>query len=115
MLRGPRLRDDRRRRALLTTPQRVSKKRPMTLMPGGFNEDTPEMRIAGFGDRAARLSRPTGMLRGHESHERHGARRRGESARIAQFGGDRQRGEIVDPSETAQALDSRPQRLEVEQ
>ena len=43
------------------------------------------------------------------------ARGRGEAARITEFGGDRQRREIIDAAETAQPLDARPQRLEVEQ
>jgi hypothetical protein len=37
------------------------------------------------------------------------------ASRVAEFGGDRQCGEIIHASETAEALDARPQRLEGEQ
>jgi hypothetical protein len=52
------------------------------------------------------------MARADECHR---ARRRTESARIAEFGGDRRRGEIVDPTKAAQPLDPGSQRLEGQQ
>ena len=42
-------------------------------------------------------------------------RRGGKAARVAEFGGDGERGEIVDAAEAAQALDAGPQRLERQQ
>ena len=72
------------------------------------------MRIAGFGNRAAGLLGAARMFRRHQADKRHQARRGGEAPGIAEFGGDRQCGEIVDPSETPQALDARAQRLEDE-
>ncbi len=71
------------------------------------------MRIPGFGDRATGLFGAAGVLgRARGPTKRHRARGRGEAARIAQFGGNRQRGEIIDPAETPEPFDARPQGLE---
>ena len=64
LLRGPRLRDDGRRRTALSRPQRVADERMMTVMPRGFDEHPPQMRIAGLGDPARAPLRPTRMFGG---------------------------------------------------
>jgi hypothetical protein len=107
LLRGPRLRDDGRRRAVLPAPQRAPDERSMAIVPGRFDQHAPQMSIPGFGDRAAGLFGAAGMLGRHESDKGHRARGRGEAARIAQFGSNRQRGEIIDPPETPQPFDAR--------
>jgi hypothetical protein len=54
--------DDRRRRAALAQPQRASEKRMMAVLPGGFDENAAEGRVARFGDRPARLFSAAGVL-----------------------------------------------------
>jgi hypothetical protein len=84
----------------------------MAVVPRGFDQHAPDVGIAGFGNCAARLLRPAGMLRGHQADEGHEARGRGKATRVPQFGGDREGGEIVDAAETAEALDPGLQRLD---
>ena len=110
LLRGPGLRDDGRRRALLPTPERAPDEWPMAIVPGRFDEHAPQVRVPGFGDRAAGLACATGMLRRDQADEGHCPGGRGKPARIAQFGRDRQRGQIIDAAETAQPLDPRNNR-----
>jgi hypothetical protein len=55
------------------------------------------------------------MLRRDQADKGHEARGGREAARIPEFGGDRQRGQVIDAAEAAQPLDARPQRLQVEQ
>jgi hypothetical protein len=52
---------------------------------------------------------------GMRPYEGHGARRGGKASGVAEFGGDGERGEIIDAAETAQALHTRAQRVEIEQ
>src|SRR2546430_7082940 len=99
-------------RPLLKGP---TEKRVMAIVPGGFDEDASDMGIASFRDRAAGLLRATGVLGRHESDEAHEARGGGKAARVAEFGGDGQRGEIVDTAEAAQAFDTGFGRIEREQ
>ena len=73
------------------------------------------MRIPGFGDGAARLFCAAGMLGRHQAHEGHRPWRRGKTPGVAEFGGDGQRGEVINPAETAESVDARLQRLEGEQ
>ena len=115
LLRGPGVRDDRGRRARLPAPERVAHKAPVTIMPRRFDQDAAQMRIPRFGDRAAGLFRPSGMFGGHEADKRHRARRRAKSARVAEFGGDGERREVVDPAKTPEAFDAGPERLERQQ
>ena len=49
-------------RAALALLERGPEKRVVTILPGGFDEDATEMRVAGFRDRAARLFGAAGML-----------------------------------------------------
>ena len=79
--------DDRRRRPALSVPQRIPEKWVMPIVPGGFDEDAAQMRIAGFGDRAADLLGAAGVLGRNEAHEGHGAGRGGKAARVAEFTG----------------------------
>ena len=115
LLRGPGVGNDRGWCALLPAPERAAHERPVAIMPSGFHEHTPQMGVAGFGDRAARLTRSTGVLRRHEADEGHRARRRAEPARIAEFGGDRQGSEIVYAAKTPQSTHPRSQRLKVDE
>ena len=87
----------------------------MAILPGGFDEHAAQMRIARFGDRAARLFGATGVFGGDESGEGHQTGRSGKAARVAEFGGDGERGEIVDAAEAAQPFDAGPQGLDGEQ
>ena len=103
------------RGAALPVTQGVAKKRVMPVVPGGCDQDAAEMRIAGFGDVAAGAGGAAGVLRGDEAGEGHDPGGGGEAARIAKFGGDGERGQIVDAAEAAQALDARPQRVDGEE
>ena len=90
----------------MTATERVAEKRMMPIVPGGFDEDAAQMGIAGFGDRAAHLPGAAGVFGRHQPDEAHHARGGGKAARIAEFGGDGQRGEVVDAAETAQAFNA---------
>jgi hypothetical protein len=50
------------RRAALSFRQRWAEKRMMAILPGGFDEPATQMRVAGFGDRAAGLFGTAGMF-----------------------------------------------------
>jgi hypothetical protein len=91
---------------------RAAEKRMVAVLPGGFDEDPPEMGVAGFGNGASGLFRPAGLFGGDQTGQRHDARCRRETAGIAQFGGNGQGGEIIDAAETPQPFDARAQRLE---
>ena len=107
LLSGPRLRDDVGRRPLLSLPESSPDKRMMSVVPGGLHQDAAEVSIAGLGNRSARLLRAAGMLRGDPPDKRHRLRRTAEAARVAELGGDGQRGQIIDAAEAAQSLDAR--------
>jgi hypothetical protein len=100
---------------MLAAAQRRPDERSVSIMPRRFDEHAPQMGIPGFGDRAARLFRSAGMLGRHEADKRHRPRGGPEPTGVPEFSGDGQRREIVDATETAQALDARPQRLEGQQ
>ena len=53
-----------------------------------------------------RLLRAAGMLRGDQPDKGHGPRRTPKSARVAELGGDGQRGQVINPAEAAQPLDA---------
>ena len=89
----------------LAAAKRRADKRMVAIVPGGFDEHAPQMRVAGFGDRR----RAPASCRSNARRER--GRRRpscsGPSRKrrgIAELRGDGQRGEIVDAAEAAQAL-----------
>src|SRR5262245_21216777 len=107
LLCGPCLRDDWGGRVLLAPAQRRADKRPMPIVPSRFDEHTPQVSISRFGDRATRLFRAARMLGGHETDKRHRTRRRREPTGIAEFGRNRQRGEIVNAPQTSQPFDAR--------
>ena len=73
------------------------------------------MGIAGFRDPALRPFRAARVLGGHQADERHGARGGGETTGVAEFGGDRERGQVIDAAEAAQALHAGAQGLEVQE
>ena len=111
----PRDVDGHRRRTALAVGEGRAEKGVMPILPSGFDQDAPQMRVAGFGDGAAGVFGAAGMLGRNQPGEGHQARGRRETARVAEFGGDGQRGEIVDATEAAQAFDPGTQRREGEQ
>jgi hypothetical protein len=115
LLGGPRVSDGGGRRPFLAPPQGVADEGVMAIMPGRFHEDAAEMGVAGFGDAAAGLLRPAGMLRGDQADEGHEPGCSRKATRVAEFGGDGERGQVVDPAEAAKSLDARAERLESEE
>jgi hypothetical protein len=115
LLGAPRVRNNVRGRPALATVQRLPHEGVMPVVPGGFDENAPQMRVAGLGYRPAGLGRPTGVLRWYQSDKGHQAGGGRKARRVAQFGGDRQGREIVDASKAAETAGPGPQRLEVEQ
>jgi hypothetical protein len=101
--------------AALARPQRGADERMMAIVPGRFDEHAAQVGVAGFRDAPLRAFRTARVLGGHQAGERHGARGRGKATRVAEFRGDRERGEIIDAAEAAQPLDARPQGLELEE
>jgi hypothetical protein len=87
----------------------------VAIVPGRFDEHPPQVRVAGLGDAALDPSCAARVLGRNEAHVRHHARRSRKAPGIAELSRDRQGREIVDAAEAAQALDARPQRLEIEQ
>src|SRR5436309_2892650 len=115
MLRGPRLGDDGVGRATLAMAYGRTDKRVVSVVPGGFDEDATQMAVARFRDAALRAFGATRVLGGHEADKRHGARSGRKAARVAEFRGDGERGQVVDAAEAAQPLHTRTERFEIEQ
>jgi hypothetical protein len=115
MRRGPGLGDDRRRRTVLALAQRLADKGVVPIVPGGFDEHAADVGVAGFGDGALRAFGPARVLGRDQADKGHRAGRRRKPTRVAELGGNRQRREVVDAAEAAEALHARPARLEVEQ
>jgi hypothetical protein len=61
MLRLPGLFNHRRRRAALAQTEGAPDKRVMPIVPGGLDQDAPDVGIAGLGDPAAGLFGPAGV------------------------------------------------------
>ena len=74
----------------------------MAIVPGGFEEDAPQVRVTGLRDRAAAASGAARMLRRHEAHKPHDTGGRWKAARVAELSGDGERGQFADPAETPQ-------------
>src|SRR4029453_1339777 len=87
----------------------------MAVMPGGFDQHATEMRIARFGDAAAGACRAAGVFGGDEAGKGQGPRGRGKGAGVPEFGGDGQRGEVIDAPKASETLDARPERFDREQ
>src|SRR6476646_4690875 len=87
----------------------------MPIVPRGFDEDAPQMAVARFRDAALRAPGATRVLGGHEADKGHGAGGGRKAPRVAELGGERERGQGVDAAEAAQPLDTRPERFEIEQ
>ena len=68
----------------------------MAIVPGGFDEHPSQVGIPGFSNRAAGLPGAARMFRRYQADKRHRARRSRESPRIAEFGGDGQRREVIE-------------------
>jgi len=115
MLRLPGALDDDRGCPLLTEPERPSQKGMMSVVPGGFDQDPPQMRISCFRDPAAGLFGSTGILRWDQAGKGHHSGGGGEAPRVAQFGRDRECGEIVNAAEAAEPFDAGAERLDREE
>ena len=115
MLRVPRSFDDGRRGTALPQLQRAAAKRVVTILPGGFDQDSSQMRISGLGDVATNLRCAAGMLGWDEASKRHQARRGREAPCIAEFRRDGERREIIDAAKASQGDDARAERFEQEQ
>src|SRR5688572_9184169 len=103
------------RRRLLSVAQLFADEGMIAIVPGGFDEDAAQMRITRLGDRPTSPRGPTRMLGGDESDIGHQAARGREAARVTQFGGDRQRRDVIHAAEAPEALDPRPQGLQCHQ
>ena len=68
------------------------------------NEDAPQMGIARLGDRSLGSFGAAGVFRRHEPDEGHDAGRTRETSGVTELGGNRERREVVNAAETAQAL-----------
>jgi len=106
LLGGPGAGNHVRRCATLADAERGADEGPMSIVPGGFNEHLPQVRIAGFSDVAAPLFQSTGVLRWEQTDKRHRARRRRKPPRVPQFGGDSEGRQVIDAAESAQAGDA---------
>ena len=115
LLRGPRPRNDVRGGAALAGPERGADEWVMPIVPGGFDEDSAQVSVAGLGDAALGAFRATRMFGRNEADKRHGARRGGEATRVAELRGNRERGEVVDAAKAAEALHPGAERLEIEE
>jgi hypothetical protein len=61
----------------------------MAIMPRGFDEHVPQMRVAGLGDPALCALRTTRVFGGNQAHERDQTRCRREARGLAELRGDR--------------------------
>jgi hypothetical protein len=101
-------------RAALAARDGIAQKRVMAVVPSGFDEDSAEMGIVGFGDGALDALDPAGIFRRDQTQKGHDTRSGGKAARIPEFGGNGQRRQIIDAAEAAEALDASAERLEAE-
>ena len=108
LLRRPGVRDDRRWRFPLARPQGVAHERMVAVVPRGFDQDAPEVGVAGLRDCAAvrvssRWSAPRESARQRPSDSARGELR----WRIAALGGNRQGGQVIHPTKASETLDAR--------
>src|SRR5688572_31024200 len=87
----------------------------VAIVPGGFDQDAAEMRIASFGDAALPPRGAARMLRRDEADVGHQPRGRGKAPRIAEFRRNREGGEVVDAAEAPQPSHPFVQGLEIEE
>src|SRR5215467_4097162 len=87
--------------ALLPFPQKAAHPRSMLIRPGGFNDDPPQVGIAGFGNRAALDAVAAGVFAGCQSTIAHQLPWAGKAGQGAQFRHHRYRGDL---GHTAQPL-----------
>jgi hypothetical protein len=106
ILRGPRAGDVRRCGVLLTRAQLAADMGVVPVVPGRFDQDTPQMPIPGFRNPAAAVVRPTRVLRRHQADESHKLAGRRKAMRVAEFGGNGQGREIGDAAEAAEPPDA---------
>src|SRR5207302_9923905 len=82
LLGAPRMDPRRLWRVDLAPAQLFADEGVVAIVPRRFDEHAPHMGIPGFGDRAARPFRATGMLGGDQTDIRHQPTRRGEPSRV---------------------------------
>jgi len=73
------------------------------------------MAVARFRDPTLRAFGAARVLGGYEADKRHRARGGRKPARVAEFGGDGERRQVVDAAEATQSLNARAERFEIEQ
>ena len=102
LLRLVRERDDRAPVAPRGASERGAHARSVAVVPGGFDEEAPDMGVAGLGDAAAPVALGTAVLARHQAEVGHQLPRRREAPEAMQLGDDGQRGDRVDAAEAAQ-------------
>ena len=90
---------------LLATPERSSDGWPLSVGPGGLNEDVTHAGVAGLGDGAEPLTVSGGVLTGDEADVGHELARVLEAAQIAELGGEDHSGLGLEAAEAANAID----------
>jgi hypothetical protein len=80
----------------------------MTVVPGCFDQEAPHMDIAGLGNGAAVFAASGRVLGRHETEIGHEGARGSEASNIADLDQERQGGEGLDASETAECFDGFP-------
>jgi len=79
--------------------------RTVSVLPGGLDEGVAHATVAGLGDGAEALSRARGVLAGNEADVGHELSRAGETAQVAELGGDDHGGLGLEAAEAAEAID----------
>ena len=110
VLRLPRDRVDLVTGALLALEERPPAGGPVPVRPGRLNDDPSQMCIAGLGNAATADPVAAGMLAGHRAAIAHQLRGPGKTRDLAEFGHDRGRGHLRDPTQGLQRLDRNPHR-----
>ena len=95
---------------LLTLEERPPPGRPVSVRPGRFNHDAPQVRIAGLGNAAAADPVTAGVLAGHRAAVAHQLPGPAKARDLAEFGHDRGRRYLRDSAQRLQRGDHRPHR-----
>jgi len=79
--------------------------RIVTIVPGGLDQKSADMDVAGFGDRSPMLSVTGGMLRGDKPEVGHELARRGEARDVIDLTDNGEGSEDLDAAQTAERFD----------
>ena len=96
---------------LAPPPQRQPDGGAVAIVPGGFDQDAAEVRIAGLGDPAVPDVLPAARFTGDHPEEGHQLTRAGKPPEVMELSDDDQRRERVHAPETPQPPDGRAIRL----